>query len=44
MRTPQRFVVDAPLETAAERRPDVPLSFERREFGVRGVKTMWLEI
>lgn len=40
----QRFVVDAPLETAAERRPDVPLSFERREFGVRGVETMWLEM
>ncbi len=40
----QRFIVEAPLATADEQRPDVPVSFERREFGVRGVKSIWRDV
>lgn len=39
----QRLVLDAPLESAVESRPDVPLSFRDRTFAVRGVETRWLE-
>jgi CRISPR system Cascade subunit CasD len=40
----QRFVLEVPLAAAAERRTDVPLSFDRREFGVRGVVTTWRRV
>ena len=40
----QRFVLEAPLESTAERRQDVPLSFRDRAFAVRGVETRWLEM
>jgi CRISPR system Cascade subunit CasD len=39
----QRLVLEAPLESTAESRQDVPLSFLDRTFAVRGVKTDWLE-
>jgi hypothetical protein len=40
----QRLVLEAPLESTAESRQDVPLSFLNRAFAVRGVETRWLEI
>lgn len=40
----QRLVLDAPVESATERRQDVPLSFRNRSFGVRGIVTSWLEV
>ena len=40
----QRFVLEAPLGSTAERRQDVPLSFRDRAFAVRGVETRWLEM
>jgi CRISPR system Cascade subunit CasD len=40
----QRLVLEAPLESTAETRQDVPLSFLKRTFGVRGVDTNWLEL
>jgi CRISPR system Cascade subunit CasD len=40
----QRFVLEASLESTAERRQDVPLSFRDRAFAVRGVETRWLEM
>ena len=40
----QRLVLEAPLESTAESRQDVPLSFLDRAFAVRGVETRWLEI
>jgi CRISPR system Cascade subunit CasD len=40
----QRLVLEAPLESTAQRRQDVPLSFRDRAFGVRGVETLWLEM
>src|SRR5207248_932059 len=39
----QRIVPEASLESTAERRQDVPLSFRDRAFAVRGVETRWLE-
>ena len=41
--TKQRYVLETPLERAADRRPDVPISFLHRTFTVRGVETRWLE-
>ena len=40
----QRLVLEAPLESTAESRQDVPLSFLNRTFAVRGVETRWLEM
>jgi CRISPR system Cascade subunit CasD len=40
----QRLVLEASLESTAERRQDVPLSFRDRAFAVRGVETRWLEM
>jgi CRISPR system Cascade subunit CasD len=40
----QRLVLEASLESTAETRQDVPLSFLKRAFGVRGVDTDWLEL
>jgi CRISPR system Cascade subunit CasD len=40
----QRLVLEASLESTAERRQDVPLSFLDRAFAVRGVETQWLEM
>jgi CRISPR system Cascade subunit CasD len=39
-----RLVLEASLESTAERRQDVPLSFRDRAFAVRGVETRWLEM
>jgi hypothetical protein len=40
----QRLVLEIPLESAVESRPDVPQSFRDRAFAVRGVETGWLEV
>jgi CRISPR system Cascade subunit CasD len=40
----QRLVLETSLESTAERRQDVPLSFRDRAFAVRGVATRWLEV
>jgi CRISPR system Cascade subunit CasD len=40
----QRLVLQASLDSTAERRQDVPLSFRDRTFAIRGVQTTWLEL